>query len=150
MATWVYPHRDLDEPVFADGSPILRPVVPLILSPDRPDAVAVLDSGSPLSVADADLFAWLGVDVEVDEPLYELPNAIGGRFVNTRVFEVEMALRPPGTGESVVWRLALGARPDWRLPCPVLLGQRGWFDRFPTRIDGSTSSVEVLLGSDPP
>jgi hypothetical protein len=27
------------------------------------------------------------------------------------------------------------------LPCPVLLGQRGWYDRFPTRIDGSTISA---------
>ena len=72
MGTWVYPHQNFDEPAFADGSPILRPVVPLILSPDRPAAIDVLGSGSPLSVADADLFSWLDMDVEADTPLYEL------------------------------------------------------------------------------
>ena len=66
-----------------------------------------------------------------------------------------MALQPPGAGEPIVWRLPLGARPNWRLPCPILLGQRGWFDRFPTRINGSSRSVEVpspptILNTQPP
>jgi hypothetical protein len=29
------------------------------------------------------------------------------------------------------------------MPFAVLLGQRGWFDRFPTRIDASACTVEV-------
>jgi hypothetical protein len=29
------------------------------------------------------------------------------------------------------------------LPFAVLLGQRGWFDRFPTRLDATTSTVEI-------
>ena len=88
MATsWVYPHQDLAEPPYPDGSRVLRPAVPLMVSP---------------------------------------------------------GLHPPGPGvEPVAWTLPLGARENWTLPFGVLLGQRGWFDRFPTRIDASTSTVEV-------
>lgn len=43
----------------------------------------------------------------------------------------------------MAWTRPLGARPGWTLSFGVLLGQRGWFDRFPTRVDASTSTVEV-------
>jgi hypothetical protein len=77
---WNYAHQDLGEPSFVDGSPILRPVVPLVVSTELPAVLGVLDSG---------------------------------------------------------------ARPRWRLPFAVLLGQRGWFNQFPTRIDARMSAVEV-------
>jgi hypothetical protein len=41
------------------------------------------------------------------------------------------------------WRLHLGARSGWRLHLAILLGQRGWFDRFPTTIYGVGTSVEL-------
>jgi len=44
--TWVYRHQDLGEPVHVDGSPILRPVVPLIMADVLPAVLGVLDSGS--------------------------------------------------------------------------------------------------------
>jgi hypothetical protein len=51
---------------------------------------------------------------------------------------------PPLTSlEPLAWTLPLGARRGWKLPFGVLLGQRGWFDRFPIRIDGQSSAVEV-------
>ena len=78
--TWVYHHQDLGEPVHVDGSPILRPVVPLIVGAELPAVLGVLDSGSPISVASADLFAFLGVDIEADDPLYEIPLSVGGGF----------------------------------------------------------------------
>jgi hypothetical protein len=67
---WVYTHQDLGESVHADGSPILRPIVPLVIRVGVPAVLGVLDSGSPISVANADLFARLGVDIEVDEAVY--------------------------------------------------------------------------------
>ena len=45
----------------------------LIVADVLPAALGVLDSGSPISVASADLLAFLGVDVEADDPLYEIP-----------------------------------------------------------------------------
>jgi hypothetical protein len=144
VATWVYPHEDLGEPVHVDGSAVLRPVVPIVVAPGMPAVLGVIDSGSPVSVANADLFEWLGIDLAHDAPLYEVPLTVGGGFSPTPVFDVQLTLRPPSReAGSIAWRLPLGARRPWRLPFAVLLGQRGWFDRFPTRIDAITSTVEL-------
>lgn len=106
--------------------------------------LGVIDSGSPASVADTTLFDLLGVDVEHDEPLVEIPLTVGGRFQPTPAFEVRLMLQHPEPGaEPVAWTLPLGARRGWKLPFGILLGQRGWFDRFPTRIDGSTATVDA-------
>lgn len=141
---WTYPHQDLEESSYPDGSPILRPVVPLEVASDVPSLPGVIDSGSPLSVANATLFGRIGIDIDTDSPLYEVSLGVGGRYLPVPFFEVELALRPPTDGdEPVRWLLPLGARRSWRLPFAVLLGQRGWFDRFPTRIDADTSTVEV-------
>jgi hypothetical protein len=62
------------------------------------------------------------------------------------VYRVELGLRPPDEQPdqpAIEWTLELGARRGWRLPFAVLLGQRGWFDRFPTRLDASTSTIEI-------
>lgn len=144
MTSWVYRHQDLDEPPYPDGSRVLRPAVPLVVSPGLPSVLGVVDSGSPASVANATLFGELGIDLDRAEPLYEIALTVGGRFTPTPVFEVELWLHPSERGaEPVAWTLPLGARHGWTLPFGVLLGQRGWFDRFPTRIDATTSTVEV-------
>ena len=142
---WRYPHQDLGEPLHADGSPIRRPVVPLIVAQGRPSVLGVLDSGSPMSVADADLFGLLGIDIHRDAPVYEIPLSVAGGFQRTPVFQVELQLRSSSVGvdEPVRWSLPLGARRGWRLPFAVLLGQRGWFDTFRTTIDAFASVVEL-------
>lgn len=81
---WIYDHQDLGEPPHVDGSPILRPVVPLIVAKELPAMLGVLDSGSPISVANADLFTWMGIDVATADPLYEVPLSVGGGFERTR------------------------------------------------------------------
>ncbi|TPW15514.1 MAG: hypothetical protein FD127_725 [Acidimicrobiaceae bacterium] len=143
--TWEYPHEDLGEPVHVDGSPVLRPVVPLIVTAGMPAVLGVIDSGSPISVANADLFALLGIDIDLDQPAYGIPLSVGGGFERTPVFLVDLELRPPAGIDqaNARWSLHLGARRRWRLPFAVLLGQRGWFDSFPTRIDATSSTVEL-------
>jgi hypothetical protein len=42
-----------------------------------------------------------------------------------------------------MWTLHLGARNNWHLPFPVLFGQRGWFDQFPTTIDAESTTVDL-------
>ena len=54
---------------------------------------------------------------------------------------------PDDHTHGVPWSLDLGARGRWRLPFAVPLGQRGWFDTFPTHIDATTSTVEIPVGS---
>ena len=120
--------------------------MPLIVAPFSEDLLAVVDSGSPISVADAQLFKWLGVDISMVPPLYEVPLGLGSGFGKVPVFEVELALRPPNDidDKPVAWKLHLGARSNWRLPFAVLFGQRGWFERFPTMIDSDTTTVRVF------
>ncbi|HWL45384.1 MAG TPA: hypothetical protein VNQ73_20750 [Ilumatobacter sp.] len=144
MAAWTYHHRSLGEALYPDGTEVTRPVVPVLTAPGESQLLGVLDTGSPTSVANARLFAQLGVDVDNDTPLLEVPLGIGGVYAAVPVFEVELWLHPPeSVSEPVAWRLPLAARKGWRLSFPILFGQRGWFDRFPTRIDGTTSTVEV-------
>jgi hypothetical protein len=144
VAAWTFRHVDLQEPWHPDGTRILRPAVPLLRSPGTAQLVGVIDSGSPISVADARLFGQLGVDVDNDPPLYEVGLTVAGHFARAPVFAVTLWLNPPaGSGAAVSWNLPLVARRGWRLPFAVLLGQRGWFDRFPTRIDAMSCTVEV-------
>lgn len=144
MTHWVYPHLDLEEPPLPDGTPILRPVVPLMRAPGTAQFPGVIDSGSPICAADARLFTQFGIDIDNDQPLFELGLTIGGQFARAPVFQVTMWLHPPSDdGDAIAWQPPLLARRNWRLPFAVLLGQRGWFDRFPTRIDAATSTIEV-------
>lgn len=144
LAGWVFPHVDLQEPPHPDGTRIVRPAVPLMRSPGTARFVGVIDSGSPISVADARLFGQFGVDVDHDPPLYEVGLTVAGQFARAPAFAVTLWLHAPdATGDPVAWELPLVARRSWRLPSAVLLGQRGWFDRFPTRIDATSCTVEV-------
>ncbi len=102
MTSWVYPHQDLAEPPYPDGSRVLRPAVPLMVSPGLPSVLGVVDSGSPASVANATLFGELGVDIDRAKPLYEIALTVGGRFTPTPVFEVELWLHPPDPGVEPV------------------------------------------------
>jgi hypothetical protein len=124
---------------------IRRPVV-TVVAPGSPQKLqAVVDSGSPLSVADALLFPRLDVDLERAEPRFVVPLTIGRTTSPMPVYEVEFSLLPPAASSAapVSWRLQLGARRNWHLPFTVLFGQRGWFDRFPTTIDADTTTVQI-------
>lgn len=142
---WAFAHVDLGEPMLPDGTAIRRPVVAVATVGSSQRLRAVVDSGSPLSVADALLFARLGIDLEHDEPLFGVPLTIGRSTSPMPVYEVELNLLPPtsSTASPITWRLQLGARRNWHLPFTVLLGRRGWFDRFRTTIDGDTAVVEI-------
>jgi len=126
----------------------MRPVVPVTLGDWSSDYVGVVDSGSPMSVADARLFDLLGIDLDRREPLYEIPLRLGPTFGNVPVFQVDLWLRAPSNEASspFQWRLHLGARATWTLPFSVLFGIKGWFEHFPTTIDGTGTTVHIPDG----
>ena len=94
----------------------------------------VIDSGSPISAANAALFGQFGINLDNAQPLYGLGLTVGGQFARAGVFEVKLWLHPPVAGEEPVsWQVPLVARRVWRTPFAILFGQRGWFDRFPIR-----------------
>jgi hypothetical protein len=148
VTSWRYPHIDLGEVSLPNGNPVRRPVVTVSAVGSIQPLLAVLDSGSPISVADARLFERFGVDLEVDTPIYEVPLTLGGRSGKIPVFEIQLVLRPPASQvhePDCTWNLRLGARPNWNLPFAILFGQQGWFEHFATTIDGFTSSVQLPL-----
>ena len=151
MSTWTFAHRDLDEPHFPDGSPILRPCVEV--SPTATDAVylGVIDSGSPITVADPAFLIAAGIDLDKDQPVVEVPLGLGATFARVPLYRVDLELIPPvGMDEPAHrWTLLVGARTGWRLPFTVLFGQRGWFDLFPTTIGADDISVHLPSGSAP-
>ncbi len=69
---WRYEHLDLNEASLPDGRTIRRPVVTVGAPGTVRDYIAVVDSGSPVSVADSRLFPSLGIDIETDAPLFEV------------------------------------------------------------------------------
>ena len=145
QSVWTYDHRDLGESRTINGAAVLRPAVPLVVASQLPAVLGVLDSGSPISICNAELFTWLALDIETAKPAYVVPLIVGGGFEQIPMFSVTLQLRSPDEdpAETVSWKLDLGAKKRWPLPFAVLLGQRGWFDQFPTRIDARTSVVEL-------
>ena len=83
---WRYSNSDLGEAVLPDGQSILRPVVTVSVASSAIEYVAVVDSGSPISIADSGLFARFGIDPESDQPLFEVPLGMGGAFGRIPVF----------------------------------------------------------------
>jgi hypothetical protein len=85
------------------------------------------------------------VDVDFDVPIMEIPHGLGTTFRTVKVFDVELLLLPPEGehAEPLRWTVDLGARPAWGLPFGVLLGQRGWFEHFPTTIDAEATTVHL-------
>ena len=142
---WRYEHLDLNEASLPDGRTIRRPVVTVGGPGIVRDYIAVVDSGSPVSVADSRLFPSLGIDIETDAPLFAVSVGVGGAYTKVPVVVAELELRsPPGQpSDTVAWQLQLGARRAWRQPFTVLFGQPGWFDRFPTTIEASATVVEL-------
>ena len=134
--------------MLPDGYSVRRPAVTVKAAGAAMNFVAVVDSGSPISIADSGVFEDFGIDPAHDDPLYEVPLGFGGAFGRVPVFEVELELPPPPTiiAPAVRWRLHLGSRTNWRMPFSVLLGQRGWFDQFPTTIDGTATTVHLPQG----
>ena len=142
---WQYGHRYLGEEALPDGQPVLRPIVTVGVSGLTEEYEALVDSGSPISIASSELFGKLGIDLSVDEPLYEVPMGVGGVFARIATYEVELELLPPPevVAPAVKWRLHLGSRTNWRMSFSVLFGQHGWFDQFPTTIDGMATTVHL-------
>ena len=111
LATWTYPHVDLEESPHPDGSLIKRPVVPLMRAPGTAQRRGVIDSGSPISAANVVLFGTFGIDIDNDPRLYELGLTVSGQFACAPVFEVTPWLHAPTVSDDAVsWRLPLAVR----------------------------------------
>lgn len=94
-SSWRYPHVDLGERPLPDGSAIRRPCVTVASERSGIAHIGVVDSGSPISVADPAFLVHLGIDLSNQAPVMEIALGMGASFGAVPLFEVEMALLPP-------------------------------------------------------
>lgn len=139
---WIYPLRDLAENPFPDGSPILRPAVPILIPNQDSVHFGVLDSGSPLSVTSGRFARQAGIDLDSAVPILEVPLGLATRFDRLPMFEINLALQAADGSDTVSWNLLVAVRPNWQFPFEVLFGQRGWFDSFTTTFGPGHVAVE--------
>lgn len=144
MVTWRYPHLDLDERPFPDGSRVLRPIVRVSPAGQDHFRVGIVDSGLPITVAGPALVRACGVDLELADAVMTLPLRLGGNAADVAVYRVELDLvEPPPGQQRVRWTAQVAVRSPWIYPFAILLGHRGWFDQFPTTIDATHSTVTI-------
>ena len=85
MSAWTYRHVDLEEAPYPDGTPVLRPVVPVMRAPGSAQLRGVIDSGSPISAANAALFGQFGIDLDSAQPMYGLGLTVGGQYARANL-----------------------------------------------------------------
>jgi hypothetical protein len=140
---WLYPYAE-DGP--RRNTIVLRPVVPLTLvgTDASTPVLALIDSGAEHVLA----APWLANDIGVDPDRAhdEMDLGIGGDVIRVRFVHCRLRLHPPGGDdeEYLEWESELGLVSTWKPTFPVLLGQRGFLDRFTVTMNrqGQLTAVE--------
>jgi hypothetical protein len=141
---WIYPYEE-DGQRRLDTT-VLRPIVPVTLLSSVDTAAPVLalvDSGCEHVLAAPWLANSIGIDP--DEGHRALDLGIGGETVNVRFADVQLRLHPPGGDDDhyLEWQAEIGFPHTWRPMWPMLLGQRGFFDRFTVTMSRLSQQVAV-------
>ena len=131
---WLYPFTESPhgERRHVNGQPVLRPVVPIVVSGAQPhDAarvLALLDSGSERTLAAPGIARQIGVTPDPDR---RIALGVGGAIRNVRFADVTLRLHSLlDPSEQVEWQAEVGFIEEWKPTWAVLLGQSGFFDRF--------------------
>lgn len=148
---WLFPYQDdpaiAGEPRF--GRAVLRPLVECRLSATDVNerTWALIDSGSEHTLA----MKWVAQAIGVEpDPDREIVLGIGGHSIRVRFADVTLHLGPPDRPEEewLEWQAEVGFVEHWRATWPVLLGQRGFFDRFTVTMNRGAQSVAVTAFED--
>lgn len=139
---WLYRYAE-DGP--RRGTVVLRPVVPITLvGADLSTPVfALIDSGSEHVLA----APWLAnaVGIASSSAHDEMDLGIGGETIRVGFVDLSIRLHPDGGGddEYVEWDCEVGLVSQWKPTFPVILGQRGFFDRFTVTLNRQAQAVAV-------
>lgn len=156
---WVYQYQEENRSgtSFVE-QPLLRPVVTVRLAGERTsdqNVVALVDSGSDYVLA----APWIAQDIGVTpDPSRELLLQVGGHTRRVRFADVTIHLLPPsfeihqgGYDEDQVrsFDAEVGFFLEWKSPpWMVVLGQRGFFDKFTLTMSRHSQSLAVTEYSD--
>jgi hypothetical protein len=90
---------------------------------------------------------WLANDVGIDpdQAHDEIDLGIGGQVIRVRFVDLILRLHPPdGTDDEYVeWSTEVGLVNEWKPTFPVILGQRGFFDRFTVTFNRQAQATAV-------
>lgn len=143
---WLYPYT-VDEAAVRDGRDVLRPIVPIrVIGPHDEvyDVDALVDSGS-----DHVLVApWLAraLRIPTPEPGEDFLLGVGGERQWVRMATAGLVLRHPEADTGIGWEAPVGAVTHWPAWFGVLLGQRGFFDRFTVSFQRDVGALAIEGG----
>ncbi len=126
---WLYRYQE-DGPRL--DSIALRPIVPVaVVGVDvATPALALVDSGSEHILA----ARWVAQDAGYDPTRShrQLVLGIGGDNIEVEFLDVSLRLLHPDGDDDVYieWQAEVGFVSNWRPTWPMLMGQRGFLDRF--------------------
>jgi hypothetical protein len=143
---WIFPY--VEEPVQRgyppDSDSVLRPLVEVtIVGPlDESKVAALVDSGAEDTLLAPWTLRALGLE---PDPATEIELGIGGRPRKVRFCDVDLHLHSPSDPEEYVdWRTEVGViMSQWEPPFSLVLGQRGFFDKFTVTIHRGVPAVVV-------
>lgn len=149
LGPWVYPY--VEDPhssgIYDDGDVVLRPVLEVeLLGPglepddDPPRVAALVDSGAERTFAAPWLARAIGVDLH-NAP--EIRVGLGGSARRVQFAEVTLRLLSPDQQSVVEWQANVGFIAAWEPPWGLLLGQRGFFDRFTVTLNRHEQAFAV-------
>lgn len=157
---WVYPYQS--DP--RGGEHALRPVALVLVEGDITRQYAMADTGSDHTILSPKVADDLGIDLDADSPT---DLAFAGREQPVYPATVALSLLPPrgSPGEPLTWDADVVVASHWVAWFDVLLGQRGFLDRYTVTFsrhaaafavepldvfDQRFESPPVDLGEDPP
>ena len=126
--------------------PPIRPAVAIRLSAERPTTrvVALVDSGSERTLAAPGLARAIGVDLR-NAPEVEI--GIGGSVRKIRVAEVTLQMYADILDDDAPaldeWRADVGFFNEWSPPWAMVLGRRGFFERYTVTMHGGIPALVV-------
>jgi hypothetical protein len=103
---------------------------------------ALVDSGSEHTLAMRWVAQAIGVEPDEDR---ELVLGIGGQNLRVRFADVTLHLGPHDRPEEewLDWQAEVGFIDHWRAGWAVILGQRGFFDRFTVTMNRGAQALAV-------
>ena len=148
---WQFAYSDdpavAGEPRF--GRAVLRPLVQCRLAAREVGerTWALVNSGCEYTLAMRWIAQAIGVKPDEDRSLLL---GIGGESIRVVFAEVRLRFGPPSVGEEQwdEWDVDVGFVDHWRASWPVVLGQRGLFDRYTVTMNRYSQALALTALDD--
>jgi len=144
---WLFEYSD--DPVVGSESrwdrAVFRPLVQIrVIGPSGQSEklFALVDSGTEYTLMMRWVVQSIGATFDADRAI---PLGIGGDTLRVSPSDVELRFGPSDVGEDqwVQWPAEVGVVEHWKAQWPVVLGQRGFFDRFTVSMSRHSQMIAI-------